>query len=330
MPTEDTEEDTSTEAPDTHGKYDAKQTVTYFIRQGTDGPIKIGKTTDLGHRFNRLQVGSAVKLNVLRVLLGDHERALHERFAHLRMHGEWFEPGTDLVEFIAQCDGILDTANSDTVAGVTSAEISIAPMVVPTTGLGYVTDKMRVKYIVNLMLCGKWNPTVSQPAMARANRVPLHWIEEDTKLAWAQFCKLSDDPDTVRPELAGILRKNLLACDAMANDVAKFKAVAAIAKIYAGLVGAAAPTKHQHAVVVSQYDALDPAGKAKMLAEKIEALNEMKEELLLCVDSGSATVDNVIDAECTVTEVTETGSVAEDLDSATVITTPTLNTAANE
>ncbi len=67
--------------------------VVYFIEAPATGLVKIGKTTDLQKRFAALSTQSPTPLRVLKTIPGysDEERALHERFAKHRRHGEWFE-----------------------------------------------------------------------------------------------------------------------------------------------------------------------------------------------------------------------------------------------
>jgi hypothetical protein len=80
----------------------ARPWVTYFVRLGDDGPIKIGKTFDVEARMKKLQTGVPAPLKVLRVVKADVERDLHQRFAHLREHGEWFTPAPELLDFISK------------------------------------------------------------------------------------------------------------------------------------------------------------------------------------------------------------------------------------
>lgn len=67
------------------------------------GPVKIGYTSgDMRQRLAALQCGSPFELKVCRLEQGprSQENVLHRRFAHLRLHGEWFEPGQDLLAYI--------------------------------------------------------------------------------------------------------------------------------------------------------------------------------------------------------------------------------------
>jgi hypothetical protein len=79
----------------------------YFVRFGEFGPIKIGKTDrDPRIRLGWLQNGSPVTLRLLAVINEpdeEHsEEALHRRFAHLRIRGEWFDSTRELTDFIAE------------------------------------------------------------------------------------------------------------------------------------------------------------------------------------------------------------------------------------
>lgn len=76
----------------------------YFIRQGTDGPIKIGRAVDIERRIMQLQTGSSQPLQLLAFIHsgGDLEPEIHRRFAHLRLSGEWFSPAKELLEFIGK------------------------------------------------------------------------------------------------------------------------------------------------------------------------------------------------------------------------------------
>jgi hypothetical protein len=74
----------------------------YFIQGEGGGPIKIGHATYVKSRLKELQSGSPVKLVVLATTPGREreERALHDRFASHRLHGEWFSPAPELLEYI--------------------------------------------------------------------------------------------------------------------------------------------------------------------------------------------------------------------------------------
>jgi hypothetical protein len=76
----------------------------YFIRCTKTSQIKIGTTLGLAKRLGQLARDRKTTLEVLAVMPGDQTREadLHRQFGHLRMEGEWFDPGMDLVEFIRE------------------------------------------------------------------------------------------------------------------------------------------------------------------------------------------------------------------------------------
>lgn len=69
----------------------------YFIRDGEEGPVKIGYSKDVAERLVALKSVCGKQLRVLRVIEGDFskEKSLHRQFAELRLRGEWFtyDPG---------------------------------------------------------------------------------------------------------------------------------------------------------------------------------------------------------------------------------------------
>lgn len=77
----------------------------YFIQKGSDGPIKIGIAENVDRRMKELQTGNAVRLNLLAKVAQTkdlNEGLLHEKFSHIRMNGEWFEPARELLDFISE------------------------------------------------------------------------------------------------------------------------------------------------------------------------------------------------------------------------------------
>lgn len=92
--------------PDQEVNPDAKQkngqSFAYFIESGMTGLIKIGRSVDPENRLKSLQTASPDKLTLLKVIPEQvvSESELHERFAHLRRQGEWFEAAEEIQEFI--------------------------------------------------------------------------------------------------------------------------------------------------------------------------------------------------------------------------------------
>ena len=65
----------------------------YFARAGDDGPVKIGKASDVMKRMAALQSGCPLNIEIIRIVDGGFSEELwfHKRFSSLRTHGEWFE-----------------------------------------------------------------------------------------------------------------------------------------------------------------------------------------------------------------------------------------------
>lgn len=74
----------------------------YFIKADNTGLVKIGKSVNPKNRLKELQTGSANKLNIIKTIDGGVylEQAIHAYFAHLRKHGEWFKPDTEMRKFL--------------------------------------------------------------------------------------------------------------------------------------------------------------------------------------------------------------------------------------
>lgn len=71
----------------------------YFIRRGLTGDVKIGSASDPVKRLKQLQTGQSAPLRLMRLFCGElqEERALHARFAHLSIAGEWFRFHPDML-----------------------------------------------------------------------------------------------------------------------------------------------------------------------------------------------------------------------------------------
>lgn len=80
----------------------------YFIQQGKDGPIKIGKSDAPQQRLEQLQTANPYQLNFLGGA-SDYtynETDIHKKFKHLRLKGEWFKPEKELFDFMNKaCPG---------------------------------------------------------------------------------------------------------------------------------------------------------------------------------------------------------------------------------
>lgn len=72
----------------------------YFLKNGD--AVKIGYTADVEQRNAQLQTASPHQLELLGTMNGsiEVETAIHARFNHLRIRGEWFRLNRALIRFI--------------------------------------------------------------------------------------------------------------------------------------------------------------------------------------------------------------------------------------
>jgi len=126
----------------------------------------------------------------------------------------------------------------------------------------------RVDAIAATMRSGLWVPGESGKILAKDWGLPLTTIEHHAAEAWRRVCAEADDAAKARPTIAGTLATSL----SQAAAAHEYKAVASLADVWSKVVGARAPERHEHAVVVAQYEALPPAGKAAWLRERAAAM----------------------------------------------------------
>lgn len=75
----------------------------YFVASHGSDRIKIGYSAEPEKRANTLMSSSPFATETLKIIEGtrEDEAALHRRFAHLRVHREWFTDCDELREYIA-------------------------------------------------------------------------------------------------------------------------------------------------------------------------------------------------------------------------------------
>ena len=88
----------------------------YLIR-GNDGKYKIGIAKTPSQRIKQLQTGNSDKLQLIETYQSENaskiESALHNRYAHVRNEGEWFDLSiTEESSFVDQCKRIDETMNT--------------------------------------------------------------------------------------------------------------------------------------------------------------------------------------------------------------------------
>ena len=76
--------------------------VVYFMQAQTGGPIKIGWSADVRRRMESFQPGCPIPLKIILCVRGSiyDEQIIHKKFSRFRLHGEWFEPAAELLQFL--------------------------------------------------------------------------------------------------------------------------------------------------------------------------------------------------------------------------------------
>ena len=103
--------------------------VIYFIQSGGDGPIKIGRASNLAKRVAELQCGNPSPLVILASIHGgyDVETRFHRHLSAHRLRGEWFEPSPLVFAAIELArNGILPA--TDTLPRCAQAYIRLTPL----------------------------------------------------------------------------------------------------------------------------------------------------------------------------------------------------------
>ena len=81
--------------------------IIYFILNTDSNAVKIGRAKNVAKRLNSLQTANPIELILLKtveVMSGkeakEKEELLHNKFANLRLLGEWFRFDTELQYFL--------------------------------------------------------------------------------------------------------------------------------------------------------------------------------------------------------------------------------------
>ena len=88
---------------DNNPKHHKDNTEYIYFAQGQETKrIKIGRSRQPEKRIASLQLSE--EATTILKMKGNHntEQKLHEQFKHARLHGEWFSPTDDLIQFINQ------------------------------------------------------------------------------------------------------------------------------------------------------------------------------------------------------------------------------------
>lgn len=70
--------------------------------------VKIGTTADPKSRLNSIRTNSPDKVKLLKLIKGNKgdEQTIHDLFASVHSHGEWFYPSRGLMEYIDGLSGV--------------------------------------------------------------------------------------------------------------------------------------------------------------------------------------------------------------------------------
>src|SRR3972149_6243576 len=75
----------------------------HFISCDALSLIKIGRSADVNKRLSHLQISVGAELRIIKAVPADPwvEIAVHSKFQHIRVRGEWFRADKELLDFIA-------------------------------------------------------------------------------------------------------------------------------------------------------------------------------------------------------------------------------------
>lgn len=126
----------------------------------------------------------------------------------------------------------------------------------------------RINALADFMRTGQWIRGKSSAVFAEQWGLTVGTVENDAAEAWRRVCHEANDAGKMRPTIAGTLAVSL----AQAAEEREYKAVAALGDTLSKVVGARAPERHEHAVVVAQYEALPAGDKARWCRDRAAAL----------------------------------------------------------
>ncbi len=122
----------------------------------------------------------------------------------------------------------------------------------------------RVLHIVDRMRSLGWIRGTTNRALAKEWGVTVAAVNDYASEAARRVRAEVTDPSEVTGTVATTLAGNLEA----ASLAGEYRAVASLADVWTRIVGARAPERHEHAVVVAQYEALPPKQRAQWLRDR--------------------------------------------------------------
>lgn len=126
----------------------------------------------------------------------------------------------------------------------------------------------RIERCVSIMQRGEWVRGVTAGELGREWGIPKSTVENDASDAWRIVVREAKDVDAVTDSITTALSRTL----AKAEAEGEHSTVAKVADVWSRIVGARAPERHEHAVVVAQFNALSSDEKIRQIEHTIGEL----------------------------------------------------------
>lgn len=137
----------------------------------------------------------------------------------------------------------------------------------------------RVSHIAELMRDLMWKRGESNRLAAKEWGVSVAAVNDYAAEASRRVRAEVTDPTEVAGTVATVLAENLQ----RASAAGEYGDVAKLGDVWTRIVGARAPERHEHAVVVAQFEALPRDGKLRWIDERIAKLQAARTALLSVV-----------------------------------------------
>lgn len=131
--------------------------------------------------------------------------------------------------------------------------------------------------ILDALTLGKWKRWQHSQKLADQLGCDITVIDKAEVVAWKRFCVWSNNPENVRPDLAGGLMQSFHT----AVDTGKLNAAAKLADTLSKITGARAPEKLPHAAQVQQYEHMTREQKLEALREHKMKIEEAEKILMM-------------------------------------------------
>jgi Meiotically up-regulated gene 113 len=153
----------------------------YFVQQGDDGPIKIGRAANVERRLGQLRVANPQPLRLLATIEGDIEAELKQRFKKLRISGEWFKPAEELRTFIGEVAA--KSPRKDTSSPLARAPAHPAARPRPTTTTTTTTTTPAPSADAEVPV-GPLDVKPKAKAGSRGTRIAADWKPSEKTIEW--------------------------------------------------------------------------------------------------------------------------------------------------